>query len=160
MLCHPCILGGPQRQARGEKEIRIGCLTSAFSGAQKRAEMLRHTCILGDPQRQVPGENKRYQKWLPPRLAFSRAQKRNCYVTPAFSGVPMPSTGRKRNQNWLPHRCLLGGPQEGKNATSPLHSRGFPSQARGEKGNQNWMPHPCLLGSPKEGGNAMARLHS
>ena len=43
----PCILGDPQ--TKGEK-IRIGCLTPAFSGAHKRAEMLRHPCILGDPQ--------------------------------------------------------------------------------------------------------------
>ena len=47
MLCHPCILGDPQ--TKGNK-IRIGCLTPAFSGAQKRAEMLCHPCILGDPQ--------------------------------------------------------------------------------------------------------------
>ena len=47
MLCHPCILGGPQTQ---KDKIRIGCLTPAFSGAEKRAEMLPHPCILGGPQ--------------------------------------------------------------------------------------------------------------
>ena len=31
-------------------KIRIGCLTLAFPGAQKRAEMLCHPCILGIPQ--------------------------------------------------------------------------------------------------------------
>ena len=31
-------------------EIRIGCLTHAFAGARKRAEMLCHPCILGGPQ--------------------------------------------------------------------------------------------------------------
>ena len=36
---HPCILGHPQ--TKGDK-IRSGGLTPAFSGAQKRAEMLRH----------------------------------------------------------------------------------------------------------------------
>ena len=46
---------------RGEK-IRSGYLTPAFSGAQKRAEVLRNPCILGDPQRQARGQN---QKWLP-----------------------------------------------------------------------------------------------
>ena len=59
MLCHPCILGDPQRQARGVKsevvptygqKKRSGCLSPAFSGAQKRAEMLRHPGILEDPQ--------------------------------------------------------------------------------------------------------------
>ena len=34
---------------KGNK-IRSGCLTLAFSGAQKRAEMLPHPCILGGPQ--------------------------------------------------------------------------------------------------------------
>ena len=65
LIRHPCILGDPQRQARGAKnqkwsptkgnKIRSGCLTLAFSVAQKRAEMLRHPCILGDPQRQARG---------------------------------------------------------------------------------------------------------
>ena len=36
-------------QGKGD-EIRSGCLTSAFSGALQRAEMLCHPCILGDPQ--------------------------------------------------------------------------------------------------------------
>ena len=34
---------------KGDK-IRIGCLTDAFWGAHKWAEMLCHPCILGDPQ--------------------------------------------------------------------------------------------------------------
>ena len=50
----------PQRQARGAKnqkrsptkwtKISSGCLTPAFSGAQKRAQMLHHPCILKYPQ--------------------------------------------------------------------------------------------------------------
>ena len=48
MLCHPCIVEGPQ--TKGDK-IGIGYLTPAFSGAQKRAEVLRHPCILGGPLR-------------------------------------------------------------------------------------------------------------
>ena len=101
MRHHPCILGEPQRQARGAKsevaasylpsrgpkrgrkcnatpafsgipdakrreqyqkwsitkgnKIERGYFTPSFTGAQKRAEMLRHPCILGDPQRQVRG---------------------------------------------------------------------------------------------------------
>ena len=35
VLRNPCILGGPQTK---RDEIRIGCLTPTFSGAQKRAE--------------------------------------------------------------------------------------------------------------------------
>ena len=88
MLSHPCILGdhqtkgaapplpswGPKRgrkcyvtlavsgvpNAKKGGEITSGCLTPAFSGAQKRAEMLRHPCSLGGPQRQAWGQN---QKW-------------------------------------------------------------------------------------------------
>ena len=97
--------------------------------------MLRHPYILGDPQRQMRG---------------------------AKSEVA-PKVG-EQYQKWLPHPCLLGGPNDGRNAVSPLHSPGSPtpstgSQARGaksevvpNKGEQNlkWLPHPCLLGGPKE----------
>ena len=51
---------------------------------------------------------------------------------------PTPSAGSKKsevvpnkgkqNQKWLPHPCLLGGPKQGGNATSPLHSRGSPTK--------------------------------
>ena len=37
---------------------------------------------------------------------------RNCYVTPAFSGIPNAKLGDK-NQKWLPHLCIRGGPKEG-----------------------------------------------
>ena len=50
---------GVPKAKRGEN-IKIGCLTPAFSGAQKRAELLRNPCILRGPQRQARGEN---QKW-------------------------------------------------------------------------------------------------
>ena len=74
-LPHPCLLGGPKeggnamspptflgisnanRSEQNQKwpptkggEIRIGCLTPAFSGAQKKAEMPRLPCIHEDPQ--------------------------------------------------------------------------------------------------------------
>ena len=81
----------------GDK-VKSGCLTLAFSGAQKRAEMLRHPCILRDPQHQV---------WQ------------------AKSEV-VPNIG-EQNLKWLPHPCLLGGAKEGGNATSPLHSWGSPT---------------------------------
>ena len=47
MLRNPCVLGDPQ--TKGD-EIRSGCLTPAFLGAQKRMEVLRNPCILGGPQ--------------------------------------------------------------------------------------------------------------
>ena len=42
--------------AKLEDKIRSGYLTFAFSGAQKRAELLRNPCILGDPQCQARGQ--------------------------------------------------------------------------------------------------------
>ena len=147
MLHHPCILGVPNAK-RGEQnqkwsqtkgnKIRSGCHTLAFSGAQKRAEMLCHPYILGGPQQRGAKSEVVHNK-------------------------------RKQNQKWLPQPRLLGGLEEGGNATSPLHSRGPQCQARGAKSevvpnkgeqNQKWLPHPCLLRGPKEGGNAMSPLHS
>ena len=52
---------GVPGEKRREK-IKSGYLTPAFSGAQKRAEVLRNPCILGGPQCQAWGGN---QKWLP-----------------------------------------------------------------------------------------------
>ena len=111
----------------------------------------------------------------------SRAPKRGreCYITPAFSGIPNAKRGEE-NQKWSPtkgnkigsgcltpafsgaqnraemlhHPCIVGGPQrqarEGKSEVVPN---------TGEK-NWKWLPHPCLLGGPKEGGNATSPLHS
>ena len=81
---------------------RSGCLTPAFSGAQKRAEMLHHPCILGGPQRQPQGGKSEV----------------------------VPNKGVNK-QKWLPHPCFQGGPKEGRNATSPLHSSGSPTPNAG-----------------------------
>ena len=188
-LPHTCLLRGPKEgriatsplHSRGSpmpsagSKIRSGCLIPNFTGAQKRAEMLRHPCILGDPQQQARG---------------------------AKSEV-VPNMG-EQNHKWLPHPYLLGGPKEGRNATSPLHSRGSPMPSAGSKirsgpqqrgtisevaasplpcrgpkrgrkcyvtlafsgtankgeQNQKWLPCPCLVGGPKEGRNATSPLHS
>ena len=137
-LAHPCLLGGPKEgtyatpplHSRGSPrpsagcKIRSGYLTPAFSGAQKRAEMLRHPYILGDPQRQA-------------RRAKSEV---------------VPNKG-EQNLRWLPHPCLLEGPKEGGNATPPLHSRGSPTLSAGSKsrngaqhgGTKSEMAAPTLL---------------
>ena len=97
---------------------------------------------------------------------------RNCYVTPAFSGVPNAKRG-EQNQKWSPtkgnkirsgsltpafsraqkravmlrHPCILGDPQR--------QARGAKSKVVPNKGEQNqkWLIHSCLLGGPKEGKN-------
>ena len=128
-LPHPRLLGGPKEGGngyvtpalsgipnakRGEQnkkwsptkgnKIKTGYLTPAFSGAQKRAEMLCYPCIHGDPQRQARGTKSEV----------------------------VPNKG-EQNQKWLPQPCLLGGPKEGGNAMSPLHSWGSPMPSAGNK---------------------------
>ena len=44
----------------------------------------------------------------------------------------VPKKGQQ-NQKWLPQDCLLKGPKQGGNATSPLHSRGSPTPSAGSK---------------------------
>ena len=200
MLGLPCTPGDPSRQARAAKnqkwsptkgnKIRSGCLSLAFSVAQKRAEMLGLPCTPGDPQRQARAAKNRngpLQRGTKSEVAAStlpsRGPKRgqDCSVTPAFSGIPNAKRGEQKklvvvpnkgeqNQKWLPHPCLLGGPKEGGNARSPLHSRGSPTPSAGSKKskmvpnkgeqNQKWLPQPCLLGGPKEGKIAPSPLHS
>ena len=123
---------------KGNK-IGTSCLTPAFSGAQKRAEMLRHTCILADPHTQRVEENH-----------ISSPTKgnniRSGCLSAAFSGAQMRA-------DILRHLCTLGdqkrrdlkrkalgaksekaaspmpsrGPKQGRIAKSPLHSRGSPT---------------------------------
>ena len=84
---------------------------------------------------------------------------------------------RGQNQHWLPQPCLIGGPKEGGNATSPLHSRGSPTPSAGTKlevatsplpsrgsptkgTRSKWaqkraemLHHPCILGGPQTNGD-------
>ena len=172
MLRHPCILGDPQRQARG---ARSEAVPNKGEGNQK---WLPHPCLLRGPKE---GGNAT----SPCILSSPRRQ------APGGKSKLVPNKA-EQNQKWLPHPCLLGGPKEGGNATPPVHSLGdpqdrgtksevatapLPSQGpkRGRKcyatpafsgipnigeGNQKWLPHPCLLMGPKEGGNATSPLHS
>ena len=145
-LPHPCLLGGPKEgrnatsplHSRGSptkgNKIRNGCLTPAFSGIQKRAEMLHHSCILGDPQSQARGAKSE-----------------------------VASNKGEQNQQWSPHPYLLGGPKEGGNATSPLHSRGSltkgiksevaasPLPSRGPKRGRKCYITPTFSGIPNKG---------
>ena len=82
--------------------MRIGCLTLAFLGAQKRAEMLCHPCTLGYPQTKGDkikigcltlaflGAQKRVEMLRHPYILGDPQTKRDkisgC-LTPAFSGA-------------------------------------------------------------------------
>ena len=67
-------------------KTRSGCLTLAFPGAEKRAEMLRHPCILGDPQQ---------------RGARSEV-----------AAFPLAFLGAQRRTEMLRHPCILDDPQQ------------------------------------------------
>ena len=41
------VLGGPKK----EDKVKIGCITLAFSGAHKWAELLCNPCVLGGPRK-------------------------------------------------------------------------------------------------------------
>ena len=83
-------------------KITRGCLTLAFSGAQKRAEMLRQPCILGDPQQTGA------------KLAVAAS--------------PLPCQWPKKRAEMLCHPYILGDPQQrgpkSEVATSPMPCRG------------------------------------
>ena len=143
-----CILGDPQRQKQvaksevvpnkeeqnqkwllhscpwGPKSGRKCYVTPAFSGAHKRAEMLRVPCILGNHQHRGT-KSEVATSPVPPR-GPKRGHK--CDVTRAFSGIP--NIG-EQNQNCLPHPCLLAGPQEGEMLCHPCILRDPQHHARG-----------------------------
>ena len=147
LLPNPCILGDPQRQARGENQ-----------------RWLPHPCLLGGPKvgrsatqplysrrSRTPSAGRKSEVATSPLPSRGAKSGRKCYATPLFSGIPKATRGEKIRSGYLTdafsgaqkraellrNPCILGDPQR---------------QARGE--NQKWLPHPSLLGGPKEGGIA------
>ena len=144
--------------SRGLKRGRKCYITPAFLGipniGDKNKKWLPHPCLLGGPKEGRNATSPLHSPGSPtPSVASkirsgpqhrgtksevaasplpSRGPKRGrkCYITRAFLGIP--NLGDK-NQKWLPHPCLLGGPKEGGNATSPLQSRGSPTPSVGCK---------------------------
>ena len=176
LLRNPCNLG--VANAKPRSKIRSGYLTLAFSGAQKRAEFLRNRCILREPQQR----GRKSEVAAPPLASRRPIRGQNCYVNPAFSGIPnakrgdeiksgylIPAfSGAHKRAELLCNACILGDPQQrgrkSEVATPPLPSRGpkkgrkryvtlaFSGVPNERKENQKWLPHPCLLGGPEEGG--------
>ena len=154
MLHHPCMLGGPQRKARGAKAQVV--VAPQTSWQPNRG----HNCYVPLRPRRSPTPS-------------AGSKIRSGYLNPAFSG------GKKRAE-MLCHPCLLGGPQcQARGAKSEMvvslltswqptrgqkcyitpACSGVPNAKRGEQ-NQKWLYHPCLLGGPKKGGNALPPLPS
>ena len=147
------VLGGPQQWGRSSNV----CLTFAFLGAQKGAEMPSYPCFLGCPRQK--GTKSEVDASA---LLFQGPKRgRKCYINPAFFGVP---NRREPNQKWLPQPCRLRGPKEGGNAMSPLHCPVSPTKANkmrsgclnpalsGAQKGAEMLRHPCILGGPQQTG--------
>ena len=109
--------------AKHGEEIRSGCLTLAFSGAQKRVELLCNPVhSRGSPTPSAGGN----QKWLPhPCLLGAPKKGENCYLNLAFSRVPNTNRGEEIRSGFLTpalsgaqkraklvcNPCILGGPR-------------------------------------------------
>ena len=160
MLRHPCILGGPQRQARGAKS-EMAASPLPCPEAQKRADMLWHTSMLGGPQRQARGAKAEVAISPLPSRGAKGGQK--CFATPAFSGVPHAKRG-EQNQKCLPHPFLNGRPKRGRKCyVTPFFLGGKPTASAGSKirngcltidflaaqKRAKMLRHRCVLGGPQ-----------
>ena len=130
----------------------------ACSGAQKRAEVLRNPCILGDPQRQARGQN---QKWLSPLHSLEPQKGRNCYATPAFSGIPNAKLGDKIKSGYLTP-AFSQAQRRAELLRNPAFS-GIPNAKRGNIIRSGYLSpafseaqkraellrNPCILGDPQ-----------
>ena len=67
---------------------------------------------------------------------------RNCYVTPAFSGIPNAKRREKIRSGYLT-RAFAGAQKRAELLRNPCILGDPQRQARGQ--NQKWLPHPCLL---------------
>ena len=124
MLRHPCILGDPQRQARGTKSEVVTshlpsrgpkrgwscCVTPAFSGILKRGEQ--------------------NQKWLP-HLCLLKAPKRAEVL--CHPGILRGPEKRRRKSPLAASTLPSQGPKGCKNDISSLYSRGSPTPSAGSK---------------------------
>ena len=125
MLHHPCILGDTKRH---------GGQNQNWWGPQVGGNATSPLHSRGSPK-----------TWGSKSELVGPTSGRKCYITPAFSGIPKDVGDKIRiggAHKWvemLHHPCILGypqrhgeqkqnwwGPEVGRNATSPLHSRGSP----------------------------------
>ena len=150
MIHHPCILGGPQRQARGGKSEVLP------HAGEKKQKWLPLPCLLRGPE-----EGGNATSPLHSRGSRTRSEGRNIGSSSQSrqkkigSGCLTPTLlGAQKRAEMLRHPCIVGDPQR--------QARGGKLEVVPNKGEQNWkwLPHPCLLGGPKEDGNAMSPLHS
>ena len=106
-LPHPCLLGSPKQGQNATSPLHSRGFPTPSAGSNIRSSPKKRAGEI-----EVVASN----------LAFSRAE--------TLSGIPNAKRG-EQNKKCLPHPCLLGGPKRGRNATSPLHSRGSPTPRAG-----------------------------
>ena len=139
LVHHPAVLRGPKTRGQSQRWPTSGrvCTTPLRS---------RGLLPQGDVKKsgpQVRGSAKSPQP-SQGRETKEAKKRRNCYITPAFSGV------HKKGDK------VKGGPQVGGSAMSPLRSWG--SQNKGttskvaHKGAEV-LHYPCVLGGPLEKGD-------
>ena len=105
-----------------------------FSGAQKRAEMLRHPYILGGPQ--TKGDKIRSGCLTPHPCLLGGPKERGNATSPLHSrGSPTPNAGRKSEGATSP--CLLGAQKRAQVLCHPCILGGPQRQAQGQ--NQKWL---------------------
>ena len=93
-------IGGGPRQRINKR--RSGCLTPAFSRAEKRAEVLHQPCKLGEPQQR----GTKSEVATSPLPSRGHKTGRNCYITPAFLGIPREiSHAKSKCHNPPPPAC-------------------------------------------------------
>ena len=158
MLCHPCILGDPQRH---------GGQNQNWWGPQVCGNATSPLHSRGSPK-----------TWGTKSELVGPTSGWKCYIHPAFSGIPKDMGdkirigGAHKWEEMLHHPCILGdpqrhggqnqnwwGPQVGGNATSPLHSGGYPktwgtkSELVGPTSGRKCYVTPAFSGIPKDMGD-------
>ena len=187
MLHHPCILGGPQKHGEQNPiwwgpQVGGNATSPLYSrGSPKtwgtKSELVGPTsgrkCYITPVFSGIPAKT-----WGTKSELVGPTSGRKCYITPVFSGIPKDMGNKIRiggAHKWaemLHHPCILGdpqrhgeqnqnwwGPQVGRNATSPLHSRRSPktwgtkSNLVGPTSGRKCYITPAFSGIPKDMGN-------
>ena len=154
LICHPCILGGPKRQARGQN-----------------LKWLPHPCVLGGPKhgglvtetlhsRGGGGGDANHTAELTGRCltpAFLQAKRGwNCYATCAFSGVPNTKRRNKIRSGYLT-AAFSGARKRVELPRKPRILGGSPTPSAGTKSEVAASPLPSR--GPKRGWSCYAYRH-
>ena len=115
----------------------------ATSPVPSREPKRGRNCYITPQLSGVPNKGEQNKKWLPKPSHLGGQKRVELLRNPWTPGGPECQT-RGKNQQWLPHRCILGGPNNG-GIGGPQH------QAPGQNGKM--LPQTRLLGGRKVGQN-------